>query len=130
MPYEVGVAVQMDDVVKVTGATAFGEGSQLLAEQFRNWIGDRATHWQWLVAVVVPDRPQCRGLGQHFVGGDVELDLGRYTAGLVRTPVGDPSLCGRVAAAVSSALECSGIEEQFDARFLTQPLRYLCEDPL
>src|SRR5215475_3375116 len=120
----------MDDVVEVTGTATFREGSQLLAEQFRNGIGGYAANSQWLVAVVVPDRPQHRGLGEHFVGGDVELDLGRYAAGLVRTPVGDPSLCGRVAAAVSSALECSGIEEQFDARFLTQPLRYLCEDPL
>src|SRR5262249_46387025 len=120
----------MDDVVEVAGTAAFGEGSQLLAEQFRDGIGCYAANWQWLVAVVVPDRPQCRGLGQHFIGCYVELDLWRYAARLVRPPVGDPSLRGRTTATVLSTPECLGIEEHFDARLLMQPLHYLSKDPL
>jgi hypothetical protein len=78
----------------------------------------------------VPDRPQCRILGEDFVGGDVELDFGWHTACLVGAAVGDPTLGRGMAAPVLSAPEGSRVKNEFYARFLAEPLRYLGEDPL
>ena len=52
---EVGVPMQVDDVVEVPRAAAFGERSQLLAEQLGNRGCNHAPHGERMVAVLMTD---------------------------------------------------------------------------
>src|SRR5579875_3547617 len=54
---EVGVPMQVDDVVEVARSAAFGECPQLLAEEFRDRVRQHTADWKRLIAVVVADLP-------------------------------------------------------------------------
>jgi 3-oxoacyl-[acyl-carrier protein] reductase len=52
---EVGVPMQVDDVVEVPRAAAFGERPQLLAEELGNRVRNHASHGERMVAVLMTD---------------------------------------------------------------------------
>lgn len=112
--HEVGMAVQVHDVVKVARPAALGQGTQLLPEQLGDREARHSPDRQGLITVLMPDRTQSRWLGEDLVGGEVELDLRQHTAGRVRTTVGDPALRRGAPAAIVSTPERVVVEDKLD----------------
>lgn len=103
-PDEVWVAMHVDHVVEIAWTTAFRQCSQLLSEQFGERIAQYGFHRQRRIAVGMSDGSQFGTFDKEFIGGDVDLHLGRRRL-WVRALVGDSSLGRGFASPVPSALE-------------------------
>jgi hypothetical protein len=116
------VAIHVHDVVEVARTAALGERTGLLCRELGQGVAEHSLDRQ-LIAVGVDDPAHHRRLDEHLIARQIELELGRCRLG-VRAAVGEPRLCGRIAAQIAPLHKAALVDLQLHAGLFAQPRRH------
>jgi len=124
---EVGMSVDVDDVVEVARPTPLGECAKLLGEQLCDRVREHPFGREGAVAVRMENRPENGSLDKHFVTGEIQPHL-RELRPAARSSEGDPGLCRWIASPVHASDKGTVVEHELDASLVGKPLTHPFED--
>ena len=76
---QVVIAIQIDHVIQVTGTASFPQSTHFLTKDFRLVIAIDEKFFAWEIAVAVKHALARRRQNDHFISGQIELNLRKIT---------------------------------------------------
>lgn len=121
-------AVQVDHVVEIARALAFGQGTHLLGKHFLKGVTQDVDTIFRQVAVRVVNRPLHGREDEHLVDRQVQLDAWRVAGTAQRTTISQTPLCRLAAAPIGEDFELARLGRKLQAAGVVNPITDFLEN--